>query len=308
MQDHRDLDLNLLVVFDHVLRHRSVSRAALAAGLSQSTVSKALNKLRAYYGDPLFLKTRDGVAPTDTALALAPDVTEFVRFTQRTLVGRSAFDPATSERVITISVSDAAELVLAPPLMDRLKVLAPGCRIRALDALGREHETLQSGEVDLAIQGPIKSASDIRQLKLFEHVGAVLAHPDCPFEGEVTLEQLAGLDHVGIAPGRSDRASLELQLAKLGLERRLALTTSHWLMIPYVVARAPGCVAILPRLVAEIFRDQFGLKVLTPAFDLPKIEVFQYWHQRAELDPFNIWFRSLVKETFFKNASLHIRS
>jgi len=307
MPDHRDLDLNLIIVFDHLLRHRSVSRAAVAAGATQSSVSKALNKLRAYYGDPLFLKTRDGVAPTDRALALAPDIAEFVQFTQRTLVGRGAFDPATSERVINLSVSDAAELVLVPPLMDRLKVLAPGCRIRTVDALGREQETLQSGEVDLAMYGPIKSASYIRQQKLFDHVMVVLAHPDCRFDGEITLEQLLSLEHVGIAPTRSDRASLESQLAKAGVNRRLALTTPHWLIIPYVVARDANWAAMLPRLVAEIFRDQFGLKILTPAFDLPKIEVIQYWHQRAEFDPFNIWFRTLVKETFFKNASLHIR-
>ncbi|WP_308187555.1 LysR family transcriptional regulator [Paraburkholderia aspalathi] len=45
----RDLDLNLLVVFDALLRERSVTRAASEVGLSQGAMSHALNRLRAFF-------------------------------------------------------------------------------------------------------------------------------------------------------------------------------------------------------------------------------------------------------------------
>ncbi|WP_309645451.1 LysR family transcriptional regulator, partial [Phenylobacterium sp.] len=46
----RGLDLNLLGLLDLLLEHRSVSRAARAANLSQPAMSRALGRLRAMFG------------------------------------------------------------------------------------------------------------------------------------------------------------------------------------------------------------------------------------------------------------------
>ena len=62
MHKFRDIDLNLFVVLDALLRLRSVSKAALTLGVSQSSVSQALKRLREHFGDPLFLKVQQGVA------------------------------------------------------------------------------------------------------------------------------------------------------------------------------------------------------------------------------------------------------
>ena len=51
----RTVDLNLLVVFDALMAERNVTRAAERNGLSQPAVSKALNRLRYLFDDPLFV-------------------------------------------------------------------------------------------------------------------------------------------------------------------------------------------------------------------------------------------------------------
>ncbi len=53
-------DLNLLKVFEALHDEGSASRAALQLGLTQSAVSAALNRLRAMYGDQLFVRTGRG--------------------------------------------------------------------------------------------------------------------------------------------------------------------------------------------------------------------------------------------------------
>jgi len=58
-----DVDLNLLVVFHHLMRERGVSRTADALGLSQPAVSNALARLRRLLGDELFLRTATGHGP-----------------------------------------------------------------------------------------------------------------------------------------------------------------------------------------------------------------------------------------------------
>jgi len=58
------LDLNLLRVFDAVLRDRSVTAAARHLGLTQPAVSNALARLRAQFDDALFVRTPSGMDAT----------------------------------------------------------------------------------------------------------------------------------------------------------------------------------------------------------------------------------------------------
>src|SRR5690606_19741173 len=67
----RNVDLNLLVVFDALLRTRSVTRAAQVLNMSQPATSFALSKLRKMLGDPLFVRTASGIVPTPYAERLA---------------------------------------------------------------------------------------------------------------------------------------------------------------------------------------------------------------------------------------------
>lgn len=305
MDDVRGVDLNLFVILDALVRHRSVSRAAESLGMSQSAVSHALARLRRHFGDPLFLKTRDGVAPTARATALAPDAAQFVAFAQKALVGRGGFDPATAERTITTNLTDMAELQLLPTLMERLATVAPGCRLQTLPVPDMQ-QALEAGTIDLAIYGPVKTARDIRQQKLFEHVFVVIAARDCRIGPRITLEEACTMDHVVVSPTRADRMTIEAQLARRGLHRRAALSTPHWLVVPHLVGANPQLLAIVPLSLAELYKDFCGLKILEPEFELPKIEILQYWHARSEADAFNSWFRALVREAFFKNAAVHI--
>ena len=61
------VDLNLLVVFDAVMRERHVTRAAKRIGMTQPAVSNALSRLRHIAKDDLFIR-RDVVKRSDFVL------------------------------------------------------------------------------------------------------------------------------------------------------------------------------------------------------------------------------------------------
>ena len=65
----RQLDLNLLRVFDEVMAERSLTRAARNLSLTQPAVSNALRRLRDATGDDLVRRSGQGVEPTPKALA-----------------------------------------------------------------------------------------------------------------------------------------------------------------------------------------------------------------------------------------------
>src|SRR5262245_8649693 len=130
--DHMNItatNLNLFVAFDALVAHGSVSRAARHVGITQSAMSNSLRNLRALFGDPLFLRSSHGIAPTPRARELAPPVHEALRLLERAL-GPVTFDPATSNRTFTLMASDYVEFVLLPRLVAEVARQAPGVQLR----------------------------------------------------------------------------------------------------------------------------------------------------------------------------------
>jgi DNA-binding transcriptional LysR family regulator len=94
----RDLDLNLLVVFNQLLLDRSVSVAADKLGLTQPAISNSLKRLRSVLNDELFLRTSRGMEPTPYALHLAEPVVYALNALQSALTHRDSFSPHSTWR------------------------------------------------------------------------------------------------------------------------------------------------------------------------------------------------------------------
>jgi DNA-binding transcriptional LysR family regulator len=68
------IDLNLLVVFDALMRDRHVTRAGERISLSQPAMSNALARLRHLTKDQLFIRAKSELQPTPVAIALAKQI------------------------------------------------------------------------------------------------------------------------------------------------------------------------------------------------------------------------------------------
>jgi LysR family transcriptional regulator, mexEF-oprN operon transcriptional activator len=145
------LDLNLLVVFDALMTEQNVTRAALRLGLSQPATSNALARLRSLMEDELFIRKTTGLSPTPKAIALAQQLRPALQQIQSVLLHEPNFDPATSDRVFAIGMSDYVELTLLPKLIQTLQAIAPNIslQIRSGDRQ-KLFSLLDKGEIDLA--------------------------------------------------------------------------------------------------------------------------------------------------------------
>ncbi|MDB5959955.1 MAG: LysR family transcriptional regulator, partial [Massilia sp.] len=126
MIEAREMDLNLLVVFQEVFEQRQISAAARRLNLSQSAVSNALARLRRTFDDELFVRTGAGMQPTPLAEHLAEPIAAALASVTLALNRPAAFDPATSERQFVIAMTDVAEIYFMPPLIERCRAVAPG--------------------------------------------------------------------------------------------------------------------------------------------------------------------------------------
>src|SRR3954468_11411938 len=105
-------DLNLLPVFIALMEERSVTRAAARLGMTQPALSNALNRLRDTLRDPLFIRERYGMKPTQMAEELAPVVRAALSSLDEAIGGQQEFDPSHATRQFTLAPNSYVEFVL----------------------------------------------------------------------------------------------------------------------------------------------------------------------------------------------------
>jgi len=70
LYDLKRFDLNLLVIFECIYQHLSISKAAEMLFITPSAVSQSLQRLRTQFNDPLFVRDGKGNSPTTFAINL----------------------------------------------------------------------------------------------------------------------------------------------------------------------------------------------------------------------------------------------
>lgn len=294
--DLAGIDLNLLVTLDALLSERSVTRAAGRIGVSQSTVSYSLSRLRDLFGDELLTRSPEGMTPTPRALAIGERLRGALGTIRGIVRGDEAFDPATSERTFTVSIPDSAEVLLVPALMAGLRRDAPGIRLllRTLERPQAPRE-LDADRLDLAIDMFATEGQAHHKRRLLYRDRYVCLYDDAllGIGDRVSLDDYLRFPHVltslrGTAHGVVDDA-----LEKLGRKRTLALTTPRFLAVPFVVKGAPVMTTMQARL-ADYFAGTLGLTVAPAPVDLPEVAVSMLWHASYDADPAHVWLRATL--------------
>jgi DNA-binding transcriptional LysR family regulator len=295
MADLAGLDLNLLRVFDAVARERHVTRAAQRLNLSQPAVSNALARLRGALGDELFLRRPGGVEPTALALSLAQPVAEALDRLAEALAARAPFDPATSGRVFAIALSEYAEAVLAPPLLELLAQEAPGVllAIRHTDRTSWE-ATLEAAEAEMAVAVLPEPPALYTRLRLLPEAFCTLMRPGHPLAtGELTLERFTSVPHLLHSPNGSRDGALDRVLAEAGHPRRLGAVVAHLAAVPEILARTDIIMTLSARLAGQLARAH-GLVVREPPLAVRHTRLSLIFHRRFEADAGHAWLRRLI--------------
>jgi DNA-binding transcriptional LysR family regulator len=295
-------DLNLLNVFDALMRERSVTRAGERVGLSQPAVSAALNRLRAALGDQLFVRRGAEMVPTPRAEALAEPVRDALGQVETALFADARFDPAASTRTFTLMGADFFSTLVMPRLFERLRAEAPGVRLRLLDsARGAVDRLLQEDAIDLALERPLAMPEWVASEQLFVSPFSVIAAAGDPAvagadPGEpLPLELFCAMPHAIRSIDGSMSGALDDALAAVGLSRSVVLALPHFHGVALAVARG-GLIAAVPKQFAEAVAGELGLAVYAPPVPVPAPEIKMYWRRRHDRNPAHAWLRARVLE------------
>ncbi len=289
------LDLRLLAVFDAVLRKRSLTQAGDSLGFSQPLMSQSLGKLRQFFGDPLFVRTSEGMSPTPRARELAPRIASVLQLMQEAMESPEHFDPATSRRSFSFIATDFGAAFLLPRLLRRLHDTAPGVRVRAIGAPRHGVEDmLEAGEADLAIGSFAISRSPFYQRRLYasDYVCLVRSgHPQAsvPLTADAYLNAL----HALVAPLPVGYEALERFLLDNIPSDRFAVTLPNFLTVLTTLPSSDALFTVSRRAGTEVAR-LVGASVLELPVRIPGFVVRQFWHERFHKEPASQWFRDLI--------------
>lgn len=288
------MDLNLLRLFHTVYAAKGVSGAAVRLGVTQSAVSHGLKRLRALFGDALFVRSGLALVPTARADALFVPVQAMLEIFEHQIARPVSFDPREQAQIFTLAMSDMAEVTFLPLLIQQLRVAAPHCSLRVRRVQTRRvAEALDSGQAELGIGIFPDPPAHLYQQTLYEQNYVVIAWTGHPrLKSRLTWASYEKAEHV-IAYTGADQYLEETILAPLGIKRRARVSVEGSLAIPWLL-KGTDLIATVPmRLDDEIAQAaavrQFQLPSQAKAYALQSI-----WHPRVHNEPAHRWLRESI--------------
>ena len=291
----RRLDLNLLLVFDALYRHRSVAAAADELALSPSACSHALSRMREAFGDDLFVRYGRAMQPTAQADQIARAVADALTLLSDNLGAAGPFVPSASAQTFTLAATDFTTFVLVPPLVARLQREAPDVKINVTHSTHRESlEELAAGRAHFALsfsEDDSASIEGVESMTCFADNYVVVASATHPRLGAtLSIEQYLQEKHVAVLPWASSGSVISAVLARHGWRRHIAVQLPSVLAAPFIVANTE-LLLTMPRRAAESLRNAANLVILPTPFESPTYTVKVYFHAKHAGNPAHVWMR-----------------
>lgn len=291
----RSLDLNLLVALRALLDEQHVSRAADQAGMTQSGMSRALQRLRAMFNDTLLVKVENGYELTARAHEIDSAIEKILTDVQQVMIP-STFDPLQAKGELRIASLDYELLVLMPAIISELRQQAPGIKVSAVNLCGLDFSPLTRGDVHLVFSAFEQVPQHLYRKGIFyEDKVCVVSTRHAHLGPMLTVEEFCRLDHVGVHLTGPDPGMIDDTLKEQGIVRSVTMMVPSFLLAARIVAET-DLIAILPRRITWQFVQSGLVKIVELPFQFHRFPIFQYWHERNNKNPLHCWLRQVVMD------------
>ncbi|HHZ08083.1 MAG TPA: LysR family transcriptional regulator [Rhizobiales bacterium] len=290
------LDLNLLVALDHMLRLRSISRAAEQMNMSQSAMSNALTRLREYFDDPLLVQVGRRLDLTPRAQDMQDLVRDILVRVDAAISSETEFDPARSNREFSILLSDFTMQVLMPHVLRLAYAASPSIRFRLLPQQTFPYLELDRGEADLLIAPKVFSSPDHPSMALFEDEYCCLVWKGSRLaDRPLTEEDFLSAGHVRMVPSTGANSFEDQFLEKRGISRRVEVNCYSFTALPYLMLGTDR-IATVHGLIARHAVSHLPLVRQPLPFPWIALDEVLQWHGHRSRDSGLLWLRGIFRK------------
>ncbi|WP_144211522.1 LysR family transcriptional regulator [Shewanella donghaensis] len=301
------IDLNLLVILQVLLEEQSVTRAASRLHLSQSALSKSLNRLRVTLDDPLFQRTAHGLKPTAHAVNLAQQLPLLLQSLHQ-IVQPPSFIPASSHQHFSFAMVESAYETLLPYFIGTILHDAPNLKLDSYVWNEKSMQDLQLGQIDFGIAGrdthpqadfkKEQLPDGIKYQTLFKDKQVCLVRQDHPIlekinAGHWDRELYLQMAHVQVRCEGNDWWALDYHLADQNLHRRISSTVPDFYGAASICAHS-DLIFTLPSSFASHAALLYPLVEIPLPFSFIPMAYVLLWHERNSEAPGHLWLRNII--------------
>jgi DNA-binding transcriptional LysR family regulator len=288
-------DLNLLLLFEVVLRERHVGRAAKHLNVTSSAVSHGLNRLRQLLNDPLFLKTPKGVVPTERALSLADPIADVLTRARRVVATAQPFDARKSTRRFTIGMPDSMAAIFLSPLLSEIRRVGPNIDVNVRQLLHEQAVAeLDARSVDIAIVLSREIPKRFVDHVLLEGEFLIATRAKHPFVRDPSLDRFCATPHVVISPTGDAHTFIDDTLAAMGRSRRVAATVPNFMLACALVAET-DLITTLSKAFLARHGKRFGVVGTPSPLPMRQFQARAVMPKAALMDAGAAWLFELIK-------------
>lgn len=303
-----NIDLNALIILKQLLIEKHISNTALSLNISQSTISRALQKMRVFFEDELLVRSNFGYELTPKAESIKQDLNYVIESLER-LVHKQVFDPKTVDSTVKFYGLQPQIDALMPKVIAQTRRQAPNLVV-SIDTTPKRHfEALVSGDVHFVLSShlPPKAEQNIYQMIVAKRDFRLLMNKSHPLaKEEFTAEQLAKCHFGQISLQGEKSISFENKFKALGLANsknklKVPLQLSNFNSAPNIAAET-DIIFHLPTPFAEsACKDtRLVMREVPEKIQLDFTNVYLYWHKRFHDDHMCEWVRDIFK-TLYEN-------
>ncbi|MBS1211347.1 MAG: LysR family transcriptional regulator, partial [Proteobacteria bacterium] len=289
----------------------SVSRAARRLNQSQPAISTALRRLRDLTGDPLLVRSKNGMTPTERGEALLEPVKQALENIEAIVIGQPRFDPASSRRIFNVATPDYLDPALLGHIMARFHSLAPLAQI-VFHSFSPDQDfagLLADGALDVVIGNWPHPPEQLRLSPLFEDEVVCMMREDHPLAGRpMTMKHYLDAEHLAPTPyAVGQRGVVDLHLARERLKRNIVAWVPYFNLAPYMLMES-DMIFTCPRSFAEHFARLLPVALARSPIEYPPMAFYLLWHDRAHYAEDCRWFREQIVAVARASTTPHIRA
>ncbi|WP_043287383.1 LysR family transcriptional regulator [Paraburkholderia oxyphila] len=291
------LDIWLVRVLRTLLIERSVTQAALRLNQTQPAISTALRRLREILGDPILVRGKAGMVPTEYGESLLQHAQRVLRDVDFVATPHGDFEPARSKRTFRVAAPDYLNDFFMPTLIACFREAAPSARLEILSLSPTldHHAGLESGEIDIVIGNWPKPDPHFARSDLFTDKIVCMMRADHPLaRAPLTRDAYLAAAHLAPTPYTGANASpVDLGFAKARAQRRIVATLPYFGLAPQVLLQS-DLIFTTTRRFATHYARLMPIAVAEPPFSFPRIRCYQMWHPQPDRPSDIDWLRELI--------------
>ncbi|EKU29912.1 LysR family transcriptional regulator [Alcaligenes sp. EGD-AK7] len=289
----------MLRVLQSLLKEHSVSRTAIRLGMSQPAVSNALRRLREITGDPILLRGKKGMVPTERGPFLLAHATEALQAIERISAAAEPMDPSQSTRVFNLGAPDYLDGAFIPDIAERVRRQAPQARlvVHTINPDLDYVQALEEGELDVVIGNWLEPPEKLHLARLFDdEVVCMLGRHHPLAQRGLSLQHYLDMPHLAPSAHVTDkRGFIDGCLAEQGISRHVQMVVPYFGLVPGILSRT-DMVFTTNRQFAEYYARILPITVLPCPVHFPLMRFYQLWHPRTHNAAELLWFRRCIAQ------------